>query len=152
MSMSNEVREIIVKNAYSPSVPYRLRCGDGMAKQSFKEECDINTILKKYDKTGLIEHVSKYNGSYGDVTESVDYQTALNTVMSAESAFMSLPASIRTLFDNDPHRFLEFAQDPENAEELIEMGLATRAPKRAAETDELGETPEGTEEEAETPQ
>ncbi len=139
MSMSNNPERLItVRNAMDASVPYRLTCGPTMAKQSFKEECDINTILKKYEKTGLIDHVSKYNGQYADVTEAVDYQTALNTVMAGEAAFMSLPASIRTSFGNDPHEFLEFAQDPENQEALVEMGLAERVlagPETPAEGD-----------------
>lgn len=129
MSMSNDEREFVVRNANDPSVPYRLECGDGLTKQSFKDECDINNILKKYEKTGILEHRAKYEGQYADVTGTVDYQTALNTVRDAEAAFMSLPASIRTEFENDPHEFLEFAQNPENEEALIEMGLAT--PKRS---------------------
>ncbi len=146
MSMSNEPREVVVKNHFSPSEPIRISCEKGLTKQSFKDECDINNILKKYEKSGILEHANKYQGQYADVTGTVDYQTALNTVMAAKDMFMSLPASIRTMFDNDPHEFLEFAQDPENQEAMIEMGLAERRPA-APESGE--EAPEG--KPAETP-
>ncbi len=122
--MSYAYTEFKIRNAHTPSEPVRVSCGESMAKQSFKAECDINTILKKYDKNGIITHLNKYNGQYGDVTEAVDYQTALNTVMAAEEAFMSLPAEIRTRFKNDPHEFLQFANEPTNGEEMVKMGLA----------------------------
>lgn len=98
--------------------------GDGvMTKQAFKAECDINTIMEKYARDGLLDHVSKYEGQYADVSAEVDYQMALETIFRAEEAFMSLPAKIRTKFDNDPQRFLEFVEDPSNHEEMIELGL-----------------------------
>ncbi len=141
MSMSNQTRPIVVRNGLDPSVPVRLACGATMTKQSFKDECDINNILKKYDKTGILEHRNKYEGQYADVTGVVDYQTALNIVSSAEAAFMSLPASIRSQFQNDPHEFLAFAQDPENEDALIEMGLANPRRETAVEDDIVPEAP-----------
>lgn len=147
MSMSNEQREVIVKKHLDPSIPYRLTCGESMTKQSFKDECDINNILKKYEKNGVIEHRNKYQGRYDDVTGAVDYQTALGVIASAETAFMSLPAAIRTQFDNDPHKFLEFAQDSENSDLMVEMGLLTAVmaealPSSKAEASEDAETDE----------
>ena len=43
-----------------------------MTKQSFKDECDINKIMAKFQKTGAIEHYAKHAPSYGDafVSES----------------------------------------------------------------------------------
>lgn len=103
-----------------------------MAKQSFKEECDINTIMKKYEKTGLIDHNSRYRGRYEDVSGAVDLHEAMGIVQAAEEAFSSLTAKIRKRFDNEPGKFLEFAQNPENLEAMREMGLA--APTEPAES------------------
>jgi len=142
MSMSNEPRETdgLVLKATDRSIPVRLECGPGLTKQSFKDECDINKILVKYEKTGLLEHKNRYEGKYADVTGVVDYQTALNIVQDAEEAFMSLPARVRTEFDNNPHEFLEFAQNPENEDALIEMGLANPKRLTAEEIDEMAVT------------
>lgn len=97
--------------------------GPSRAKQSFKEESDINNILERYRKTGLIEHVNRYQGQYGDVSTAVDYQSALNIVKNAEMMFDSLPSHIRNQFQNDPMEFLAFAENPENEEKMVELGL-----------------------------
>lgn len=97
-----------------------------MAKQAMKKECDINAIMKRYEKTGLVEHVNRYNGQYADVTMSGDYQSALQIIMDADTMFSSLPARIRDKFENDPREFLDFVENPDNAKELTELGLATK--------------------------
>lgn len=100
-----------------------------MTQQHFKDECDINRILAKYEKTGLLTHVSRYGGRYEDLPSDIDYQKSLHVMMEAEEAFMSLPSNVRRRFDNDPEAFLRFVGDPANENEIIEMGLAT--PKSA---------------------
>lgn len=94
-----------------------------MAKQSFKDECDINTIMSKYEKTGLIEHVQKVQGSYGDFTSVQDYQLSLNQVIAAQEAFEALPAKIRERFANDPSHLMAFLQEEKNLDEAIRLGL-----------------------------
>ena len=91
-----------------------------------KDECDINRILKKYQKDGILRHVSRFGGRYEDLPDSIDYQESLNAVMAAEAAFLSLPSSVRSRFENDPGRFLAFVGDPANENEMIDLGLATR--------------------------
>lgn len=94
-----------------------------MAKQAFKDECDINTIMSKYQKTGLIEHVQKVQGSYGDFTSVQDYQLSLNQVIEAQEAFEALPAKIRERFANDPSHLMAFLANAENQEEAERLGL-----------------------------
>lgn len=94
-----------------------------MAKQAFKDECDINTIMSKYQKTGLIEHVQKVQGSYGDFTSVQDYQLSLNQVIEAQEAFEHLPAKIRARFQNDPSHLMSFLEDAANRDEAIALGL-----------------------------
>lgn len=124
----------IIRKAYDPPirVPTPIH-GTSRAKQAFKQECDINNILKRYEKTGLVTHLARHGGRYEELPSDVDFQTALNTLMKAEEAFASLPAKIRRRFDNDPAAFLAFVQDPRNQDEMIELGLATRRPDPPAE-------------------
>lgn len=96
-------------------------------KQSFRDECDINNILKKYLKTGILPVVTRVQ-QYGDFSEVSDYQGALHTVMSAQEAFMDLPSKVRERFMNDPGQFLEFMADPKNGKEAVELGLAVAVP------------------------
>jgi phage internal scaffolding protein len=88
-----------------------------------KDMCDINRIMAKYQKTGLIDHVSRYQGQYADVANTPTYQEAMQTIINANAAFQSLPSAIRDRFANDPARFLEFVHNPENKDEMARMGL-----------------------------
>ena len=102
---------------------------ESRTKQSFRDETDVNLILRKYEKTGLIDHVNRYQGDYTDLTEVQDYHTSMNQIIAAREAFQSLPSGIRNRFANDPAQFLEFAGNPENQKEMVKMGLMRpRAP------------------------
>lgn len=102
-----------------------------MTQQQFKDECDINVLLKNYEKGKAITHLNKYDGDYGDVTGAVDYHTACNIVLAAETAFETVPAQVRERFKNDPGAFLDFASDAANADEMRELGLMREIPAPA---------------------
>lgn len=93
-------------------------------KRSFRNECDINLIMAKYERSGLIEHAKAYPGSYGDFTAIQDYDESLRQVMAAQESFNALPSRIRSRFENDPGQFVAFVSDPANLDEMRSMGLA----------------------------
>lgn len=99
-----------------------------MTKQEFKDQCDINKIIKEFTITGQITHISAKaaQGAFIDLPGELDYQTSLNVMIKAEEAFLALPAKIRDRFGNDPAEFLAFASDPKNGDELIELGIRER--------------------------
>ena len=100
-----------------------LYCTDGSrTQQNFKEECDINTILKRFNVTGQLP-VSPLQPEYGDFSGVTDYHSALNAVMAAQDAFNALPATVRNRFANDPAAFVDFCSDEANRDELRDMGL-----------------------------
>lgn len=98
-----------------------------LTKQADAKDADINNIMKRYEKTGLLPQLSR-PGQYGDFSEVRTYREALDQVMEAQSMFEALPGSLRARFGNDPELFLEFVDNPANAEELVKLGLV--APKR----------------------
>lgn len=110
-------------------------------KQSFKKDADINHIMAQYEKTGLLTHLNKHQGNYGDFTNAVDYHTAINMVQEAEEMFLTIPAKIRAKFQNDPAEFLHFVQNPENLTEMQEMGLAPLTPAPGSTPDAVPEAP-----------
>ncbi|MDC3252046.1 hypothetical protein OAU96_03985, partial [Planctomycetota bacterium] len=59
---------------------------------------------------------------YDDVT-ATDFQEAAITVANVKSLFEGLPSQIRQEFNQDPASFLNFAQDPNNGQELSDRGL-----------------------------
>lgn len=105
-------------------------------EQHHKRECDVNEIIKKYDKQGLITHVSKFEARYGDL-QGVDFKEAMDLITGAQSKFNELPAEIRKRFRNDPGELITFMEDENNREEAIQLGLIDR--KWTPETDGLGE-------------
>lgn len=99
--------------------------GESMTKQSFKDQCDINKIIGRFQKTGLVDHVSRFQGNYADLTDVPTYQDAMNKIIAANECFSSLPSNIRKQFSNNPQEFLAFVADPENLPAMAEMGLVT---------------------------
>lgn len=94
-----------------------------LTKQSFAKDTNINSIMSRYEKTGLITHTQKNSASYGDFSETNSYQESLNQIMLAQNMFDSLPATIRKQFENEPILFLEFCENPDNKQKMIDMGL-----------------------------
>ena len=105
--------------------------GESMTQQHFKEEVDVRNIIKRYDSTGLIQHVQRGQAQYGDFSQTVGFKEALDMVNSAKDSFMELPAELRREFKNDAGEFYTFVSDPNNNEKLVEMGLV--APQASAE-------------------
>jgi len=94
----------------------------------FAEQCDVNNIVKKYKVNGFLSHTHGRQGVYGDFSNVTDYQTALQTVIDAQNGFMTLPASVRKKFENDPQQLLTFLSDPKNAQEAFDLGLTKTNP------------------------
>lgn len=102
----------------------KLICKDeSRTIQSAKDECDVNKIVERFTKTGLLTHVNVSEPRYGDFSEVADYQTALMEIMKAEDSFSRLPSSVRKMFDNDPQKVIDFVQDDKNYEKAIKLGL-----------------------------
>lgn len=97
--------------------------GESKTSQQFKDECDINTIVRRFNLTGQMPSDVRAP-QYGDFEDVVDYQTALNAVIAAQGSFNALPADVRSRFSNDPGLFVDFCSDPENLPELRKLGLA----------------------------
>jgi len=113
---------ITFRTGYSPQVHVTFSTtGDSRTKQSFKAECDVNNILKNYNKTGVMPE--NFNpGEFRDVT-GIDYQESMQMVASASSMFNELPSALRKRFKNDPAELLTFTSDDKNIEEAYKLGL-----------------------------
>lgn len=102
-----------------------------LTRQEFAEECDINSIMQRYETTGAISHVNRAEPMYLDTTLYPGLQASMDAFREASAAFNALPAVVRREFDNDAQRFVDFAVDPQNIEKLREWGLATPIPEPA---------------------
>jgi len=111
------------RNCYSEIPRERSPAGHTPAQQQFKNDCDINTIMERFEKNNALDHVSKHQPEYG-FTTSQSYHESLNVITKADSMFNDLPAKIRDEFANNPQAFLQFVQDPKNADRAKELGIA----------------------------
>jgi phage internal scaffolding protein len=93
-----------------------------LAQQHARDECDINTIVRRFGLTGELPNNVRVP-RYGDFTGVSDYQTAMNMVMEANAAFMQLPAEVRSRFNNDPGALVDFISDDSNRAEAEKLGL-----------------------------
>lgn len=106
-----------------------------LTKQADAAAADINTILKRYEKTGTLPDMIKSDPMWGDFSDVPSFQEAFALVAKSEEQFAALDAPVRKRFDNDPAKFLAFATDPANSAEMVALGLAvekTAAPPPAA--------------------
>lgn len=126
MSWLRDIRyidKVMIKRADGSIMVATVNEEPSKTQQQFKDECDVNNIVKKYETTGEWLHLTKRQGVYADVSEIKDYHQSLDKVQRANDAFMSLPAEMRLRFKNDPGQLLEFLADPKNKEEGIKLGL-----------------------------
>jgi phage internal scaffolding protein len=101
-----------------------LNCEDlSLTQQQFKEEADINTIVDRFMKSGVLPTPVNMP-QYVDYEGVFDFQSAMNAVRAADENFMRMDAKIRARFNNSPQEFLEFFADANNKDEAIRLGLA----------------------------
>lgn len=94
-------------------------------KQSFREECDIKSIIEKHRDTGYV-NVNKKRPLYGDFTKVGDFQSSMDAVVKAQEAFDALPAKIRERFSHNPVNMVNFLSDESNYDEAVKLGLVEK--------------------------
>lgn len=120
-----------------------LACEEpSLAQQHFKEECDINHILKQFNITGQLPQ-NPLSPRYGDFTGISDYHTALNRVIAIDDEFMQLPANIRARFENDPEQLIAFLDDENNRKEAEDLGLVVKTTAKDEGKPSENTSPEG---------
>lgn len=96
-----------------------------LTEQHHIEYTAIKNIMARYEHSGVIDHVNKHQGTYGDYINAPDFQEAQIAIAQAKEMFLSVPAQIRADFQNDPGAFIDFMQNPENREKIQAYGLTT---------------------------
>lgn len=106
-------------------------------KDSFRQSTDVNWIMDRFEKTGLVTHLNRAQARFGDFSEVEDYFGAVRQIQDVQELFASLPAKVRDACNNDPAEYLDLVLNPENRAEAISLGLiepaATRNPDGEAE-------------------
>lgn len=99
--------------------------------QSFERDANLNNLVAKFGIKGVPVHPMPLR--YGDFSDAPDLREALEIMREAKESFMSLPATVRRRFDNDPAELYAFLQDPSNLDEALRLGLVEKRPEEAVE-------------------
>lgn len=101
-----------------------LLCEDGTrAQQQFAEECDINTIVRRFGLTGELPAGGVAMPVSGDFTDALSFEESMFAVRRAQEGFMTLTADLRRRFGNDPGQLIAFLENKDNKDEAIKLGL-----------------------------
>lgn len=106
-----------------------IKTGKGLTETSHKDDCDLNLVMKRYVRTGVIPMFNQRNKEprYEDVSMYGDFQSAMNKIAEGKRLFAELPENVRDYFDNDPNALMSATE-----EQLIEAG-AINKPEETAE-------------------
>lgn len=95
-------------------------------KPEFSKEADMNAIIRKYKRTGLLSDpnsVTERRAIFADVSGAMGYQAMQNRVIAVQGLFDGLPAAIRDRFRNDPAEFVDFVCNEANKDEVEKLGI-----------------------------
>nr|CAI9750161.1 virion structural protein [Microvirus sp.] len=137
---------IVIHSRYNlPPNPGYKNDEPSMTQQQFRDEADINNIMARYQKTGvLVDPLTQATRKpmFDDFSELGDFRDHQQAVIDAQEMFMELPSRLRARFGNDPAELLQWLSCPENKEEAIELGLFSKPSAETAETPEMSLKPE----------
>lgn len=121
------LRQAFGYDADAASLQAGLECKDkSLAQQSQAKEADINEIVKRFGLTGQLPSNLRVP-LQEDFIEAMSYHEALEAMRAAQAAFMQLPAAVRSEFQNDAGRFVEFCSAVVPDPQTGELVLANRA-------------------------
>lgn len=102
---------------------YALICEDeSLTLQSERDGADINIIMDRALKTGMIPLQADVEALVGDFSEVGSYQDLQDLVLRGTEEFMKLPPNVRARFSNSPQAWLDYLDDPKNVNEMIAAG------------------------------
>lgn len=113
LSPEGEIKEIFWKTPFNHdtdqvALETGLVCLDPTrTQQQFKEEADINTIVRRFGITGQLPQTAMppLLDDFGS-DEIFDFQSAMNMIVQAKNSFAAMSAEVRDAFHHDPQRFV----------------------------------------------
>ncbi|QCS36268.1 minor capsid protein [Capybara microvirus Cap1_SP_200] len=108
-----------------PKVAGYVPQGESLTQQQFKDETTIENVVAKFALTGAIDPflINDSEPVYADVSNIPNFHEAQNLMLKAQEDFMKMPSNIRLRFDNDPFKYMDFVNNPDNIEEGINLGI-----------------------------
>lgn len=116
-----------------------------IVKEEFRDEANINSIMAKAQRTGILVDPAKINTArtarFDNLGTPRTYQEIQNQMVQLNKEFEKLPSEVRLMFHNDPGNMLDYMADPANEEDCIQLGLMpSKAVAKPPEGEEVGQT------------
>lgn len=130
------------RNEYKKWIKGKKVYGETLTEQAHKDACDLNHIIKKYDRKGVMRLQQQVTVDEEALLDLVgfDYQTAEQNLARVRSEFEMLPSEVRFKFRNDPGEYLKYLSRPQKAadevKEIIPKPKAGKEPEVAPEPPE----------------
>lgn len=117
--------------AYNRPPRVSVDCGgESVTQQQFAKECDINYIVKRAQRTGVVP-VAPVELVYG-IDDGMSFQDRMNNLAAVKEYFGSLPSEMRLKWRNDVAAFCEWMSNEGNMDEAVKLGLVVRDGKPAS--------------------
>lgn len=130
MGHAYEAEPAALKSILEPGVD--CSGDEDMTVQSFKNDVDINTIVRRFGVVQELPVGAPSAAAFGDFTGEADFHAMMNRVVEAQQGFGMLPARLRERFNNDPGKFMAYIHSSDNLEEAVELGILDRSALPAA--------------------
>lgn len=132
-------RKIITKDKDGNVIKVKsIQFNPSKTDQTFSQEVEINQIMDRYTKHGIVPSSSRTPGVYDDFTRYTGLMDALNKIKSAEEVFHSLNKKLQNRFGN-PEELAKYLLDEKNYDEAVKLGIF---PKRDEPDDAKKEKPD----------
>lgn len=96
---------------------------ESITEQHHESETNINAIIARNGPELQKSIDAMQDMRFDDVTGN-DFQEIMDMMITARESFDKIPSEIRNFFGNDPAKFVDFVNNPNNNDKLIEWGLA----------------------------
>nr|UXQ87953.1 MAG: internal scaffolding protein [Microvirus sp.] len=114
-----------------------------LTKQSFKDECNINNIVNRFQSTGQLPTNLNQDPQYGFCPE-IDFKEALDLTKNLQAEFDALSSDDKAGFDNNFQNYGAFLQEyserPESFYNIPEIKTDTNVSKTTPDTKEAPST------------
>lgn len=129
-----------ILSAYDKRPRPRIKTGKGQTQQHFKDECDINNIMRRFAAGAEITHLARVTPRYGEAPAQ-SFAEAMFLVKDTEREFNALPSEIRKEFMNDASLYLDAISDPDKADRLRELGILPQLPAASPDDNTVSAAP-----------
>ena len=113
---------------YNPGVSPTIKSTlPSMTEQCHRDDCDINTIINRYKKTGVLGTATQVREMvFGDFASIPDRLMTEVGMAEAKENFMKMPLNVRNHFEHNIGKFLKALSDPAQIPTLQNLGIVKK--------------------------